>query len=127
MVPASQRRDREAALQRSGRALRLSVFVREDDHWHHKPLYAEIVHRAHEAGLAGASVLRGIEGYGVTERIHAPRLFRLTEDVPVLVVIVDTEDRIRDFLPKVGELVTTGLAVLDPVETVQYTPTASMR
>lgn len=107
-------------MKRSGGALRLSVFLREDDHWHHKPLYAEIVHRAHQAGLAGASVLRGIEGYGVTERIHTSHFFRLNDDVPVIVVIVDTEQRIRNFLPQVEELVATGLAVLDEVETVQY-------
>lgn len=110
-------------MKRSGRALRLSVFVREDDHWHHKPVYAEIVHRAYKAGLAGASVLRGIEGYGVTKRIHTPHLFRLTEDVPVLVIIVDTDERIQNFLPQVEELVTSGLAVLDEVEMVHYAAT----
>jgi PII-like signaling protein len=105
-------------VERSGRALRLSVFVREDDTWHHKPVYAEIVHRAHQAGLLGASVVRGIEGYGETDRIHALRLFRLSGDVPVLVIIVDIEDRIRHFLPEVGELVTSGLAVVDEVEVI---------
>ena len=64
----------------SGRALRLSIFVGEGDLWHHKPLYAEIVHRARRAGLAGATVLRGIEGFGATSVIHRPHLFRLSDD-----------------------------------------------
>jgi PII-like signaling protein len=107
-------------VKRSGRGLRLTIFVREDDIWHHKPVYAEIVHRAHQAGLAGATVVQGIEGYGVTERIHTPHLFRLREDTPVLIVIVDTDERVRDFLPHLEELIDSGLAVLDEVETVHY-------
>jgi uncharacterized protein len=103
-----------------GPALRLTVFVGEDDTWHHKPLYHEIVHRAHAAGLAGASVLRGIEGYGASSRIHTTRLLSLSEDLPVAVVIVDTAERIRAFLPQLHELVTEGLVIIDPVEVIRY-------
>jgi PII-like signaling protein len=103
-----------------GPALRLTVFVGEDDTWHHKPLYHEIVHRAHAAGLAGASVLRGIEGYGASSRIHTTRLLSLSEDLPVAVVIVDTEERIRAFLPRLDELVAEGLVIIDPVEVIRY-------
>jgi PII-like signaling protein len=105
----------------TGRALRLSIFIDETDHWHHKPLYAEIVHRAHKAGLAGASVFRGIEGYGATSRIHTTHVFRLSEDLPLLIIIVDTEDRVRGFLPQLDELDISGLVALDEVGTVQYT------
>lgn len=101
-----------------GLATRLSIFVGEDDQWHHKPLYSEIVHRAHEAGLAGASVLRGIEGYGASSRIHTTRLLSLSEDLPIMIVIVDAEDKIRSFLPQLSELIAEGLVIIDPVEVV---------
>jgi PII-like signaling protein len=103
-----------------GPALRLTVFVGEDDQWHHRPLYHEIVRRAHDAGLAGASVLRGIEGYGASSRIHTTRLLSLSEDLPVAVLIVDNEERIRAFLPQLDELVTEGLVIIDPVEVIRY-------
>lgn len=104
----------------AGAALRLTIFVGEGDTWHHKPLYTEIVHRAHHSGLAGASVLRGIEGYGASSRIHTARLLSLSEDLPVAIVIVDSEERIREFLPQLDDLVTEGLVIIDPVEVIRY-------
>lgn len=103
-----------------GRALRLTVFVGEDDRWHHRPLYTEIVHRAHEAGLAGATVLRGVEGYGASSRIHTSRILSLSEDLPAVVLIVDEEAKIRAFLPQMDELVGEGLVILDEVEVIRY-------
>lgn len=103
-----------------GPALRLTIFVGEDDHWHHKPLYTEIVHRAHQAGLAGASVLRGIEGYGASSRIHTSRILSLSGDLPLAIIVVDAEDKIRAFLPQLDELVTEGLVTIDPVEVIRY-------
>ncbi|MBL1087953.1 DUF190 domain-containing protein [Streptomyces sp. NPDC001739] len=105
----------------TGPALRVTVFIGENDTWHHKPLFTEIVHRAHQAGLAGASVFRGIEGFGASSLIHTTRLLSLSEDLPVAVVIVDTEDRIRAFLPQLDELVGEGLVILDECEVIRYT------
>ncbi|MCW7988096.1 DUF190 domain-containing protein [Streptomyces sp. SID8375] len=102
-------------------ALRLTVLVGEQDAWHHKPLYAEVVHRAREAGLAGASVFRGIEGFGATSLIHTQRLLSLSEELPVAIVAVDTEERIRSFLPQLDELLTDGGTVtLEPCERITY-------
>lgn len=105
----------------AGRAVRLSIFVGEGDLWHHKPLYAEIVHRAHKARLAGATVVRGLEGFGASSRIHAPHLLRLSEDLPLLIVILDTEDKIEAFLPQLDDLDISGLVFRDEVDVVRYT------
>ncbi|MEU0506318.1 DUF190 domain-containing protein [Nocardia sp. NPDC005998] len=104
----------------TGDALRLTVFIGESDTWHHKPLFSEIVHRAHHAGLAGASVFRGVEGFGASSRVHTTRLLSLSEDLPVAIIIIDSADRVRAFLPQLDELVTEGLVILDPVEVIRY-------
>jgi uncharacterized protein len=99
---------------------RLTIFVGESDQHGHKPLYAEIVERAHRAGLAGATVVRGFEGFGASSRIHTARILRMTEDLPVVVIIVDQVDRIDAFLPTLDDLITEGLVVREDVEIVKY-------
>jgi PII-like signaling protein len=98
--------------------LRLTVFVSDDEQWHHHSLYTEIVHRAHAAGLAGATVLRGVEGFGASSQIHTTRILSLTGQLPVLVVIVDREEAIREFVPQLRELTGIAMATLEPVEVV---------
>lgn len=104
----------------NGTATHLSVFIGEDDLWHHKPLYHEIVRRAREAGLAGASVFKGIEGYGANSAIHTTRIVSMSDDLPTLIVIVDGTERIREFLPELEDLGIEGMVMLDQVEVVHY-------
>lgn len=101
-------------------ALKLTVSVGETRQWHHRPVYVEIVRRARAAGLAGAAVYRGIEGYGASRQLHTARVLSLTEDLPVTVVIVDTADRIHAFLPQLDEVVTHGLVTVDEVHAIRY-------
>ncbi|MEV6826784.1 DUF190 domain-containing protein [Amycolatopsis sp. NPDC051102] len=103
-----------------GPATRLTIYIGEDDHWHHKPLYHEIVRRARDAGLAGASVLRGVEGYGASSLIHTTRILSLSEDLPLVIVIIDDEAKLRTFLPRLDELIGEGLVTLDQVEVVRH-------
>jgi len=104
----------------AGAAERLSVFIGETDQHHHKPLYTEIVHRAHEAGLAGATVFRRFEGYGASNAIRTTRILSLSADLPIMIVIVDTSEHIEAFLPQLDELITEGLVLREPVDIVKY-------
>jgi PII-like signaling protein len=103
-----------------GPSQRLTIIVGETDRYHHKPLYGEIVRRAHRAGLAGASVFRGMEGFGASSRIHTTRILSLSEDLPVAIVIVDTAEHLAGFLPQLDELISEGLVILDDVRVVKY-------
>jgi PII-like signaling protein len=104
----------------AGAAERLTIFIGEDDQFHHHPLYTEIVHRAQRAGLAGATVLRGFEGFGASHHIHTTRLLSLSTDLPIMIVIVDTKEGIEAFLPQVDELITEGIVMREGVEIVKY-------
>ena len=103
-----------------GHQKRLTIFVGESDRHGHTPLATEIVQRAHQAGLAGATVFRGVEGYGASNHIQTTRILSLSDDLPITVVIVDTDERIQAFLPELDELITEGLVILDDVEVVKY-------
>jgi len=107
----------------------LRIFVGESDRLHGRTLYDVIVRTAHEIGLAGATVWRGIEGYGAASRIHTASILRLSEDLPVLIEIVDSEERIRAALPRLEALLEEagcgGLITLEKAEVIRYTPGAS--
>ena len=101
-------------LEGSGKLLR--IFLGESDRWHHHSLAEAIVERAREEGLAGATMFRGIEGFGASSRLHTTRILSLSDDLPVLIEIVDREDRIASFLPVVDEMLTDGLVTLENVQ-----------
>jgi PII-like signaling protein len=103
-----------------GPARRITIFIGESDRYHHGPLYAEIVHRAHQRGLSGASVFRGLEGFGASSRIHTSRLLSLSEDLPLAIIIVDTPERADAFLDEIAGLVTGGLIIVDDVRVHTY-------
>ena len=103
-----------------GHQKRLTIFVGESDHHGHTPLATEIVQRAHRAGLAGASVFRGVEGYGASNHIHTTRILSLSDDLPIAIIIVDTDEAIQRFVPELDELITEGLVILDEVEVIKY-------
>lgn len=103
-----------------GTQQRLTIYIGESDRHGHTPLATEIVQRAHAAGLAGASVFRGVEGYGASNHIHTTRILSLSNDLPMAIVIVDRPDAIAAFLPQLDELITEGLVILDDVQVIKY-------
>jgi uncharacterized protein len=98
----------------------LRVFVGEDDRHGHQPLYQAIVLKAREMQLAGATVLRGPMGYGHSSRLHTAKILRLSEDLPIVIEIVDSEERINAFLPALDAMMTSGLVTLARVAVLQY-------
>lgn len=102
------------------RGRRVRIYIGESDQWHGKPLYAAIVQEARKRGLAGATVARGIMGYGARSAIHEPHLFRLSRDLPVVVEIIDATEKIDAFLPWLDEVVQEGLITASEVEIVRY-------
>ena len=96
-----------------GRLLR--IYVGESDHWHGKPAYEAVVLAAREAGLAGATMLRGLMGYGAASRIHTAKILRLSEDLPVVIEIIDTADKIDAFLSTAEAMVQGGLITMESV------------
>ena len=115
-----RRHRREARMKIEGEARRVRIYIDEDDRWHGKPLFAAIVERCRAEGIAGATVLRGIEGYGAHSRIHTARILQLAEELPMVIDIIDREERINDLLPILDEMVTEGLITLETVHVVKY-------
>lgn len=105
-------------LQGPGRRVR--IYIGTSDQWHSKPLYAAIVQEARTRGLAGATVARGIMGYGAHSTIHEPHLFWLSSDLPVVIEIVDSDEKVRAFLPCLDEMVQEGMITTSEVEIIKY-------
>ena len=103
-----------------GQGQLLRIFIGENDKWEGKPLYEAIVLKARAAGLAGATVLRGMEGFGAKSRIHTARILRLSEDLPIVVEIVDSQDKIATILPELDRMVGEGLITLENVRVIAY-------
>jgi len=101
-------------------AMLLRIFVGEDDRSEGRPLYEAIVLKARDAHLAGATVLRGPMGFGHNSRLHTTKILRLSEDLPLIIEIVDTEPKIKDFLPILDSMMTSGLVTLEKVQVLQY-------
>jgi len=98
----------------------LRIFIGESDRWGHSPLYEAIVLKAREKGLAGATVLRGPMGFGASSHLHTAKILRLSEDLPMIIEIVDTEEKIQSFLPELETMVLEGLITLEAVEVIRY-------
>ena len=98
----------------------LRIFIGESDTWHGKPVYEAIVRRVREEGLAGATVVRGIEGFGASSHMHTSRILRLSEDLPVVIEIADTKENIDRVLPMLDEMVGEGLLTLEKVHVIKY-------
>ncbi len=98
----------------------LRVFVGEADLWHGRPLYEAIVLKARELHLAGATALKGTMSFGASSRLHTAKVLRLSEDLPMIIEIVDSRDKIDELLPFIEEVVTSGLVTLERVEVIRY-------
>ena len=102
-------------------AMLLRVFIGENDRHGARPLYEAIVLKARERGLAGATVIRGPMGYGASSRLHTAKILRLSEDLPLVIEIVDSEDKIQAFLPALEKMMTaSGLVTLEKVQVIRY-------
>src|SRR5437667_4724764 len=101
-------------------AVLLRIFIGESDRWEHKPLYEALVLKARELHLAGATVLRGPMGFGKSSRLHTAKILRLSMDLPLVIEIVDSEEKIRSFLPALGEMMSGGMVTLERVQVIEY-------
>ncbi len=101
-------------------AILLRIFIGESDRWEHKPLYEAIVLKAREAHLAGATVLRGPMGFGKSSRLHTAKILRLSLDLPLVIEIVDSEEKITAFLPLLDQMMGGGLVTLEKVKVLEY-------
>ena len=101
-------------------AMLLRIFIGESDRWEHKPLHEAIVLKARESHLAGATVLRGAMGFGKSSRLHTAKILRLSLDLPLVIEIVDSEEKINSFLPELDKMISGGLVTLEQVRVIEY-------
>jgi PII-like signaling protein len=101
-------------------AVLLRIFIGESDRWHHQPLYEALVLKAREMHLAGATVLRGPMGFGKSSRMHTAKILRLSMDLPLVIEIVDSEEKINTFLPVLDEMMKGGLVTLEKARVIDY-------
>jgi uncharacterized protein len=101
-------------------AVLLRIFIGESDRWKHKPLYEAIVLKAREMHLAGATVLRGPMGFGKSSRLHTAKILRLSMDLPLVIELVDSEEKIQSFLPVLDRMMGGGLLTLEKVKVIEY-------
>ena len=109
-------------IQGEGKLLR--IFVGEQDKWHGQPLYEAIIQTARKQGLAGATCLKGCLGYGASSHLHTAKLLRLSEDLPLVIEIVDTQEHIQNFLPQLQAMIGDGLVTLERIEVLIYRASA---
>jgi PII-like signaling protein len=101
-------------------AVLLRIIIGESDRWEHKPLYEAIVLKARALHLAGATVLRGAMGFGKSSRLHTAKILRLSMDLPLVIEIVDSEEKINAFLPELDKMIGGGLVTLEKVKVIEY-------
>ena len=106
-------------------AVLLRVFIGEDDKFEHRPLYEAIVLKAREMHLAGATVLRGPLGFGHSSHLHTTKILRLSQDLPLVIEMVDAQEKIDAFLPELDRMMSSGLVTLEKVQVLQYGAPAS--
>jgi PII-like signaling protein len=103
-----------------GDGVLVRIFIGESDHWHHRPLAMALVERLRKEGFSGATVFRGTAGFGAHSIVHSSQILRLSQDLPVLIEVVDSSDRIDKLLPILDEMVSEGLVTMEKVRVVKY-------
>jgi hypothetical protein len=98
----------------------LRIFIGEQDKWNGQPLYEAIIHLAKKQGMAGATAIKGFIGFGAKSHMHTAKLLRLSEDLPIIVEMVDSEEKINQFLPQLDEMVKDGLITLEKANVIMY-------
>jgi PII-like signaling protein len=106
-----------------GEQVLVRIFIGESDHWHHRPLADALVERLRQEGFAGATVFRGIAGFGARSVLHTSHLLRLSEDLPIVIEVVDTEEHVQKLVPILDEMMDEGLVTLEKARVLRYAPT----